>query len=414
MYSQVARPVPGRTRDPTLFVVQAHSFGQQSRLAITLAWIAGYTNILTILTCGHVTSHVSGTTSDLGRFLVERKWEMAFFGSFLLTTFFVGAAISGFATELGKRRRWESIYVLPMAIEALLLAALALMLEFGSNPAAGPPTKIYSITGLASIAMGLQNATITRISSGVVRTTHVTGVLTDLGLELAIFASWLIDVTLGRGTGKGSTVEKESVSFFVRIRSHAAAVRLALLASILGSFGLGAALGTVAFEAMPRFAMFPPVLFLLWIVFQDIVKPIAVIEPSDTVTELGASGIDPRLGIYRLRHDSRRKGRVQRMPSLRAWVDALPPSITVAVLDMHGVQQIDDNTALELRTVLEHMHDQGRHLVLSGITPAQFRCLSKLLHSSLLSPRNACTDLELAIARGLNLLPPATNTALNG
>ncbi len=54
-----------------MFVAQAQSFTQQARLAITLAWIAGYTNIITIMACGTVTSHASGTTSNLGRDVVE-------------------------------------------------------------------------------------------------------------------------------------------------------------------------------------------------------------------------------------------------------------------------------------------------------------------------------------------------------
>jgi len=33
-----------------MFVAQAHSFVQQARLAITLAWVAGYTNIIALLT----------------------------------------------------------------------------------------------------------------------------------------------------------------------------------------------------------------------------------------------------------------------------------------------------------------------------------------------------------------------------
>ena len=59
-----------------MLVSQAHSFVQQGRLAITLAWVAGYTNILTILTCGTVTSHISGTTSNLGRDVAERSWGL--------------------------------------------------------------------------------------------------------------------------------------------------------------------------------------------------------------------------------------------------------------------------------------------------------------------------------------------------
>src|SRR3954452_1591078 len=112
-----------------MFVSQAHSFQQQARLAVTLAWVAGYTNILTVLTCGTVTSHVSGTSSILGRDLSEGSWEKAGFAALLLVTFCAGAAISGFCTELGRRRRWESIYVLPIAVEAFLLALFALSVE---------------------------------------------------------------------------------------------------------------------------------------------------------------------------------------------------------------------------------------------------------------------------------------------
>ncbi len=176
-----------------MFVAQAHSFTQQARLAITLAWVAGFTNVVSILACGHVTSHVSGTTSDLGHHLIEAlrvrgtPWSVVLFGLFLIFTFLVGAILSGFTTELGRRKNWESIYVLPMAVQAVLLAAFAIGLEATilSEPSSVPARPL--LAGLASLAMGVQNATITRISSGVVRTTHVTGVVTDLGLELVQF-----------------------------------------------------------------------------------------------------------------------------------------------------------------------------------------------------------------------------------
>src|SRR4051812_19006571 len=112
-----------------MFVSQAHSFRQQARLAVTLAWVGGYTNIVTVLTCNTVTSHASGTASNFGRELFTGAWGFAGFAFFLLATFFVGAAASGFCTELGRRRGWESIYVLPMVIESLLLAFFALLLE---------------------------------------------------------------------------------------------------------------------------------------------------------------------------------------------------------------------------------------------------------------------------------------------
>lgn len=402
-----------------MFIVQAHSFKQQARLAITLAWIAGYTNVMTILACGHVTSHVSGTTSDLGRAVAERNWATTGFLLFLLLTFAAGAAASGFVCELGRRRGWESIYVVPMALEASLLTGFALVWEFGSvtssdrGGAGASPTvgAIFLLTGIASIAMGLQNATITRISSGVVRTTHVTGVLTDLGLEFAQFLYMLRDHARQiRASGAGSRAE---FSRAVRaVPAHITSKRLLLLASILGSFALGAGLGTVAFEEARRWAMFPPVLFLLWIVYQDITRPIAEIEPSDLVGGENGIDLDDRLVVYHLRRDSGRtrkalRAKVHRMPNLSAWVDRVPAHVRVLILDLGDAAAIDHNSALELRNVLARLKSEGRALVLAGLSPEQYQQLRKAATGDLLSPLNACSDLELAIARGLNLLEGA-------
>ena len=402
-----------------MFIVQAHSFKQQARLAITLAWIAGYTNVMTILACGHVTSHVSGTTSDLGRAVAERNWATTGFLLFLLLTFAAGAAASGFVCELGRRRGWESIYVVPMALEASLLTGFALVWEFGSvtssdrGGAGASPTvgALFLLTGIASIAMGLQNATITRISSGVVRTTHVTGVLTDLGLEFAQFLFMLRDHARQiRASGAGSRAE---FSRAVRaVPAHITSKRLLLLASILGSFALGAGLGTVAFEEARRWAMFPPVLFLLWIVYQDITRPIAEIEPPDLVGGQDGIDLDDRLVVYHLRRDSGRtrkalRAKVHRMPNLSAWVDRVPAHVRVLILDLGDAAAIDHNSALELRNVLARLKSEGRALVLAGLSPEQYQQLRKAATGDLLSPLNACSDLELAIARGLNLLEGA-------
>lgn len=376
-----------------MFVAEAHSFTQQARLAITLAWVAGYTNILSILTCGTVTSHVSGTTSGLGRDLAEGAWSLAAFAFFLLATFLLGAIFSGFCTELGRRRGWESIYVLPMAVQALLLALFALGVELHEGKGIESGSGLYWMTGVAAMAMGLQNATITRISSGVVRTTHVTGVLTDLGLEIVQYL-WRSDVP------------HASVS---ASRSRESALRLALLVSILGSFALGAGLGTLAFKYFPRPAMVPPVLFLLWIVFQDIRRPIAEIEPSEIVPE--SLHLPAGISVFHLRKDPRRGGKIQRLPNLATWAERLPPpdQVRVVILDLTDVTAIDANSAFELLDLQRRSrrHEDGeRHILLAGITAAQFAQLRAITHAdhdaALL--RSVSPDLELAIARGLNLL----------
>ncbi len=378
---------------------QAHSFTQQARLAITLAWVAGYTNVLTLLLCGHVTSHVSGSTSDLGRAAVEGfrgtdgAWATAGFALFLLTTFFLGATLSGISTEVGRRRGWESIYVLPIGIEAVLLATFAVWYQLAG-------TDVYTLTGLASGAMGLQNATITRISSGVVRTTHVTGVLTDLGLEAVQFVEWMRD-------RRGNVPPGSARAFIHSARSHPTPRRLALLLSILGSFALGAGLGTLAYDHIPRVAMCFPVAFLLWVIIQDLMKPIAEIEPSDLVGSQGMS-LPASLAVFHLtRRRNGGNGRMSgahRLPNLAAWSERLPEQVRVVILDLDEVTQLDDEAAAEIHAALVKFHQDRRHLLLAGVSGAQYEQLRRSSAGTLLHPENACGDLEIAIARGLNLL----------
>ncbi len=385
-----------------MFVAKAHSFTQQARLAVTLAWIAGYTNIICIMACGTVVSHVSGTTSNLGRDVVEgfrgteNAWPLARYGLFLLTTFLFGAILSGVTTELGRRRGWESIYVFPMALEAVLLSIFGLGLELNEGRALTEGPMHYWMAGVASAAMGLQNATITRISSGVVRTTHVTGVLTDLGMEIVHFAWWFRDRARAAAPGTKRT-------FIRTLHQQTPTRRLALLAAIIGSFALGAGLGTAIYDEAARLSMVPAVIFLIWIVYQDVVRPIAEIEASDQIAGQTIEGLPSSLVVYHLRRDRSRRGKVHRLPDLEAWVERLPRTARVVVLDMGDIAHLDANAAAVLRGALARLRSEGRHLVVSGITTAQYEDLRRTGAGDLLDPSSVCPDLELAVARGLVL-----------
>ena len=413
-----------------MFVSQAHSATQQARLAITLAWVAGYTNIIAVLTCGHVVSHVSGTVSDLGLRTTGMQWGLAGFSLFLMMAFLLGALASGLVIEVAKRRAWASIYVLPMAIEAALLTAFAILVEFHDPSVTETGWRLYAMAGVASVAMGLQNATITRISSGVVRTTHVTGVLTDLGLEIshAVAVFWA-GVRRGAGPERAASKLVTGVSFARDVwrspGAHPTSWRIVLLATILVSFALGAGLGAAAFEFATRLAMFPPVVFLLWIVYQDLRRPIAELEPSNLVGELGY-GLPASLALFHLRRGGRngRDGRaarrstrddhapskrrdpvrVQRLPNLVAWSEGLASEVRVVVLDLTDVTALNADSAGELRALLERLRSQHRSLILAGLTHSQFLQLQQAGAGELLEEGRVHADLDLALAAGLNLL----------
>jgi uncharacterized membrane protein YoaK (UPF0700 family)/anti-anti-sigma regulatory factor len=329
--------------------------------------------------------------------VVQGKSELLLFTSFLLVTFIGGAMTSALCTESGRRRGWESIYVLPMAVQAVLLAAFAIGLEWNSFRPIESGLRLYVLTGLASMAMGLQNATITRISSGVVRTTHMTGVFTDLGLETVQFLFWLRD----RKRDSPLLAPKALVH---SMRVHPTARRLALLASVVGSFALGSGLGAAAFGSIPRFAMFPPVMFLLWIVFQDIRLPICEVEESDSIGSGRGLDLPSSMAVFHLRKKKGRREAVHRFPNLLAWSERLPDTTAVVILDLEYASRIDGNVALELRALMQRFQAAHRHLVISGVSGAMYGELRRAGAGDVLDPTNLCPDLELAIARGLTLL----------
>ncbi|MBI1291048.1 DUF1275 domain-containing protein [bacterium] len=382
-----------------MLIAQAHSFEQQARLAVTLAWIAGYTNVVSIIAFGVPTSHVSGTTSQFGLDLVEAKWGLAILATTILVAFYIGATISGLFQEYARRRGWESIYVLPTALQAALLFLFGLGLNAYAVPSPGEYGLIqYLLVGTAAAAMGLQNATITRISSGVVRTTHVTGVLTDLGLDSALFTFWAWDKRRNVSTREGARMVLRSA------RNHPSTRRILLLIAIMGSFALGGTLGTLLYGAIPRWVMVPPVLFLVWIVIQDTVLPIAEIEQSELMDDSAGLDLPATLAIYHVHKDTRRRGASHRMPNLLAWADRLPPKIRVVILDLGHEAQLDINAAMDVRAVISLMKRQGRRLILAGLNEQEFTQL-RVAAPEELEPSDVCVDMEMALIHAMTIAP---------
>jgi uncharacterized membrane protein YoaK (UPF0700 family) len=139
-----------------------------------LAGIAGMVNTVGFLSFTHQgVTHLTGTTTLLSVALFEPGWRPALHLAALIGAFVAGATLSGFAIEhsvlrLGRR------YGVILMIEAALLGAAAYLMK--SNVAAG--------SYLASMACGAQNAMASSYSGTVLRTTHLTGMFTDLGVVL--------------------------------------------------------------------------------------------------------------------------------------------------------------------------------------------------------------------------------------
>jgi uncharacterized membrane protein YoaK (UPF0700 family) len=142
--------------------------------AAALACVAGMVNVVGYLGFEHqAITHLTGTTSLLGAALAQGNLRSVLQLAGMLLAFMFGAVLSGLlikdsVLQLGRR------YGVALAFEAALLVLAVPLFEQGYF--AGPL--------LAAVAIGLQNAMATTYSGAIIRTSHVSGMFTDLGITI--------------------------------------------------------------------------------------------------------------------------------------------------------------------------------------------------------------------------------------
>jgi uncharacterized membrane protein YoaK (UPF0700 family) len=150
-----------------------------------LAFGAGSVNAAAYLACQRFVTHVTGTLTQVS--LHAGLWMLMLDYGFVLACFVLGAATSVLAIDGRYHRGKEPIYALPLTVVAVLLAAVALL---GSTGMFGPFGQTveeavdFLLLSILSFAMGLQNATVATATGLAVRTTHMTGPASDLGVHL--------------------------------------------------------------------------------------------------------------------------------------------------------------------------------------------------------------------------------------
>lgn len=144
---------------------------------LTLATTAGAINAVGFLGQHHqALSHMTGSVTVLGMELVRANYGVAFHAFAILASFFLGCLISGAlisqsTLRLGRR------YGVALSLESAMLFLAIYFLRRGAS------TGDY----LAAMACGLQNAMVTTYSGSTMRTTHITGMVTDLGITCGHF-----------------------------------------------------------------------------------------------------------------------------------------------------------------------------------------------------------------------------------
>jgi uncharacterized membrane protein YoaK (UPF0700 family) len=214
------------------------------QLAHFLAFIAGAANAGGYVAVKQYTSHMSGIVSAMADATAVRDVGWLATGMSALTAFLAGAACTAILVNWGRRRELNSEYALPMLVEAGLLVCFGLM---GGHLEHHEWFVVPATVALLCFTMGLQNAIITKISQAEIRTTHVTGMVTDIGIELGKALYW---------NRRGEDAE-------VRADME----KLWLLVSLVGLFFIGGVMGAVGFRHAGFIATLPLAVVLLMLAF---------------------------------------------------------------------------------------------------------------------------------------------------
>lgn len=204
------------------------------QLGLTLAFVAGAVNAGGFLAIGQYTSHVTGMVSSIADNLVLGRDALVAAALGAVVAFALGAASTALMVNFARRRGLYSEYALPLLVEALLLLAFGVL---GTRLSAHGPMAVPVTVMLLCYVMGLQNAVVTKLSQAEIRTTHMTGIVTDIGIELGRLLYWNADGDLPP------------------VRANRK--RLRLLAALLASFVAGGVAGAAGFRHVGYLATLP-------------------------------------------------------------------------------------------------------------------------------------------------------------
>lgn len=212
------------------------------RLAILLCLTAGFVNAAGFLGFSALTTNVTGHAALLAENIALRDWADAGVIAVWMLLFLAGAFCSSLIiNSVGHDQQFS--YVIPILLEIVILLVCSMK---GYNGHFFYPDAVFA--GSLLFAMGLQNALVSVISGSVVRTTHLTGTVTDLGIDLAQLKM-------------GTVTEQQAVFSRIKLRF-----------AIIFCFMLGALFGAYLFGLLKFAAFLAPICFLIFALFYDVFR----------------------------------------------------------------------------------------------------------------------------------------------
>ncbi len=213
------------------------------KIASLLSFVAGLVNVAGFLAVQKLTTNVTGHFA----FFVDEIFKLNFWAGFIyfiyIFFFFLGSFSSSLFVEIILRKNDRFVFILPILLETIILIFVAI---YGQNLI----LKNANLLACSLLyAMGLQNSLVTRISNATVRTTHLTGLFTDLGIELSQLFFY-------------KTKETKNILY--------SSIKLRL--TIISFFFSGGIMGGIFYSSLELHVLFIPALLLILGLIYDNIK----------------------------------------------------------------------------------------------------------------------------------------------
>ncbi len=213
------------------------TFTHNLLLAVFFAFIAGIINVFGLINLGVFTTNITGHVGELALSVETMRWQESKKVILWIFAFGFGSFTSAVLVNYLQDKMIQLSYALPIGIEIGLLIACFVLNKTPENQAIQILILLYT--------MGLQNGIVSVVSGKVVRTTHLTGMVTDVGI------------------GLGKLVLKKGNQIFVR-RS------LLLNISIIIMFVTGGIIGTLITYKYQEKVLLIPIILLISILLYDL------------------------------------------------------------------------------------------------------------------------------------------------
>lgn len=217
-------------------------------LACVLAFVAGALNSVGFVAVAAYTSHMTGLVAQVADHLVLADLGLVWIGALAIVAFIAGSMACALLFNWARRRELRSRFAVVLALQGGLMLLFGALAQYVHEDVSRELVVV-----VLAFTMGLQNAIITKVSDAQIRTTHVTGMVTDIGIELG---KMLYPVRRGDPNP---------------VRGNPA--KLGLHASIVGLFFVGGIIGALGYLWIGYPCVVPLALIVLtlaaWPIAQD-------------------------------------------------------------------------------------------------------------------------------------------------